>query len=254
MLIRDSSLRGLVAVVRPGEAGDGAHGKAERSEPDQGLAVPATVACHRDANNERTSNRNRRPLCNEPVQRHSELRGRSSVGPVPVTSTTRNGWFAAWWPRTHATDSAQITTDAGTTTEQLNIPAVPPATTDPAKPGVRRSLAGTINTGRTSGAVVRVSGQSALARTQPRERRTPRASRTRPPGLPRPIAAWMQRRRRRGRARARRSWQFVDGCEPRSCGADSLVRGHGSEASRDRLCGWVQPVLRVPAGDAIPVD
>jgi len=44
VLIRCSSFVGGFGVVRPGKQASGAHGKAERSEPDQGLAVPANAS------------------------------------------------------------------------------------------------------------------------------------------------------------------------------------------------------------------
>jgi hypothetical protein len=43
-----------------------------------------------------------------------------------VQTTVDDGWFAAWWPGSPgAIRSAEIATAAGTTTEQLNVPAPP---------------------------------------------------------------------------------------------------------------------------------
>lgn len=43
-----------------------------------------------------------------------------------IETTVVHGWFAAWWPGTHAVQSAAITTASGTTTQPLNTPASPP--------------------------------------------------------------------------------------------------------------------------------
>ena len=46
-----------------------------------------------------------------------------------IQTTVTNGWFAAWWPGKESARTAAITTDGGTTTQQLpaqsNIPALP---------------------------------------------------------------------------------------------------------------------------------
>jgi hypothetical protein len=42
-----------------------------------------------------------------------------------VEATVAHGWFAAWWPGTHAVQSAAITTASRTTTQPLNTPASP---------------------------------------------------------------------------------------------------------------------------------
>ncbi len=44
-----------------------------------------------------------------------------------VETTVARGWFAAWWPGTQGVQSATITTASGTTTQQLNTPALPPS-------------------------------------------------------------------------------------------------------------------------------
>jgi hypothetical protein len=41
-----------------------------------------------------------------------------------VDATATDGWFAAWWPGTQGVQSAAVTTANGTTTQQLNIPAL----------------------------------------------------------------------------------------------------------------------------------
>jgi hypothetical protein len=42
-----------------------------------------------------------------------------------IETTVADGWFAAWWPGTHAVRSAAITTASGTITQPLNTPASP---------------------------------------------------------------------------------------------------------------------------------
>lgn len=43
-----------------------------------------------------------------------------------VQTTVDNGWFVAWWPGTSNVTSAEVTTAAGTATQPINEPAVPP--------------------------------------------------------------------------------------------------------------------------------
>jgi hypothetical protein len=41
-----------------------------------------------------------------------------------VQTTTANGWFAAWWPGSPGVRAANVTTGSGSTTQQLNVPAL----------------------------------------------------------------------------------------------------------------------------------
>jgi hypothetical protein len=36
-----------------------------------------------------------------------------------------NGWFVAWWPGSHALESAKLTTPAGASTQKFDLPATP---------------------------------------------------------------------------------------------------------------------------------
>jgi hypothetical protein len=42
-----------------------------------------------------------------------------------IETTVAHGWFAAWWPGTHAVQSAAISTTSGTATQPLNTPTSP---------------------------------------------------------------------------------------------------------------------------------
>jgi hypothetical protein len=52
-----------------------------------------------------------------------------------VTTTTANGWFAAWWPGSQDVTSALVTTPSGTATQSITGPTILPPPTTATGPG-----------------------------------------------------------------------------------------------------------------------